>query len=138
MQDKDRMKEFEKIKIQLEQLIEFKSKVMESQVLNYLTNLLKIYEKSFFIVVFSYRLVFNASYKGRVKKPETHTQLESSIRTKWQISPKRSRWPLSIRKWQKKKPKLCKSNWKPSKRNSKNKLWIWKFCGMKCLTRYLS
>lgn len=32
MQDKDRMKDFEKIKLQLEQLIEFKTKVMESQV----------------------------------------------------------------------------------------------------------
>jgi dynactin 1 len=32
MQDKDKMKDFEKIKLQLEQLIEFKSKVMESQV----------------------------------------------------------------------------------------------------------
>ncbi|XP_058802610.1 dynactin subunit 1-like isoform X2 [Phymastichus coffea] len=31
MQDKEKMKEFEKIKIQLEQLIEFKDKVMESQ-----------------------------------------------------------------------------------------------------------
>ncbi|XP_033220366.1 dynactin subunit 1 isoform X2 [Belonocnema kinseyi] len=31
MQDKERMKEFEKTKLQLEQLIEFKSKVMESQ-----------------------------------------------------------------------------------------------------------
>lgn len=33
MQDKDKMKEFEKIRLQLEQLIEFKSKVMESQVM---------------------------------------------------------------------------------------------------------
>ncbi|XP_066581763.1 dynactin subunit 1 isoform X2 [Prorops nasuta] len=33
MQDKERMKDFEKIKIQLEQLIEFKTKVMESQAL---------------------------------------------------------------------------------------------------------
>lgn len=32
MQDKERMKDFEKTKLQLEQLIEFKTKVMESQV----------------------------------------------------------------------------------------------------------
>lgn len=32
MQDKERIKEFEKTKLQLEQLIEFKTKVMESQV----------------------------------------------------------------------------------------------------------
>lgn len=46
MQDKDRMKEFEKVKIQLEQLIEFKSKVMESQVMVYLKN--NLIEKSDF------------------------------------------------------------------------------------------
>lgn len=34
MQDKERMKDFEKTKIQLDQLIEFKTKVMESQVMN--------------------------------------------------------------------------------------------------------
>lgn len=33
MQDKERMKDFEKTKLQLEQLIEFKTKVMESQVM---------------------------------------------------------------------------------------------------------
>lgn len=32
LQDKDKLKDLEKMKIQLEQLIEFKSKVMESQV----------------------------------------------------------------------------------------------------------
>lgn len=32
MQDKEKMKEFEKTKLQVEQLLEFKSKVMESQV----------------------------------------------------------------------------------------------------------
>lgn len=34
MQDKERMKDFEKMKIQMEQLLEFKAKVMESQVSN--------------------------------------------------------------------------------------------------------
>lgn len=33
IQDKERMKDFEKTKLQLEQLIEFKAKVMESQVM---------------------------------------------------------------------------------------------------------
>lgn len=33
MQDKERMKDFEKTKLQLDQLIEFKTKVMESQVM---------------------------------------------------------------------------------------------------------
>lgn len=32
MQDKEKMKEFEKTKLQFEQLLEFKGKVMESQV----------------------------------------------------------------------------------------------------------
>lgn len=32
MQDKERMKDFEKTKLQVEQLLEFKAKVMESQV----------------------------------------------------------------------------------------------------------
>lgn len=32
MQDKEKMKEFEKTKLQFEQLLEFKAKVMESQV----------------------------------------------------------------------------------------------------------
>lgn len=32
MQDKERMKDFEKTKLQIEQLLEFKAKVMESQV----------------------------------------------------------------------------------------------------------
>ena len=45
MQDKDRMKEFEKLKIQLEQLIEFKTKVMESQVW---INNLQCYAKKIF------------------------------------------------------------------------------------------
>lgn len=35
MQDKERMKDFEKIKLQMEQLLEFKVKVMESQVSTY-------------------------------------------------------------------------------------------------------
>lgn len=32
MQDKERMKDFEKTKLQVEQLLEFKAKVMENQV----------------------------------------------------------------------------------------------------------
>lgn len=32
MQDKEKMKDFEKTKLQIEQLLEFKAKVMESQV----------------------------------------------------------------------------------------------------------
>lgn len=32
MQDKEKMKDFEKTKLQVEQLLEFKAKVMESQV----------------------------------------------------------------------------------------------------------
>lgn len=35
MQDKERMKDFEKTKLQLEQLLEFKTKVMESQVIEF-------------------------------------------------------------------------------------------------------
>lgn len=34
IQDKEKMKDFEKTKLQLEQLLEFKVKVMESQVRN--------------------------------------------------------------------------------------------------------
>lgn len=37
MQDKERMKDFEKTKLQVEQLLEFKAKVMESQVSIYQT-----------------------------------------------------------------------------------------------------
>lgn len=33
MQDKERIKDFEKTKLQVDQLIEFKTKVMESQVM---------------------------------------------------------------------------------------------------------
>jgi dynactin 1 len=36
MQDKERMKDFEKTKLQVEQLLEFKAKVMESQVSIYI------------------------------------------------------------------------------------------------------
>lgn len=35
MQDKEKMKDFEKTKLQIEQLLEFKAKVMESQVSKY-------------------------------------------------------------------------------------------------------
>lgn len=42
MQDKERIKDFEKTKLQLEQLVEFKTKVMESQVSGYNKFLKKI------------------------------------------------------------------------------------------------
>lgn len=35
MQDKEKMKDFEKTKLQVEQLLEFKAKIMESQVSTY-------------------------------------------------------------------------------------------------------
>lgn len=38
MQDKERIKDFEKTKLQVDQLIEFKTKVMESQVMNFKLN----------------------------------------------------------------------------------------------------
>lgn len=38
MQDKERIKDFEKTKLQVDQLIEFKTKVMESQVINFKLN----------------------------------------------------------------------------------------------------
>lgn len=41
MQDKEKMKDFEKTKLQVEQLFEFKAKVMESQVSTYHVTLIK-------------------------------------------------------------------------------------------------
>lgn len=41
MQDKERMKDFEKTKLQIEQLLEFKAKVMESQVSIVIADMLK-------------------------------------------------------------------------------------------------
>lgn len=98
MQDKDKMKDFEKIRLQLEQLIEFKTKVMESQVLiPCIHPRLKMKELYTFVMNLIeinriYRLAYSENCKGPDKKLEMLTRPASNTKMKWQICRKLWKW----------------------------------------------